>query len=487
MKKILFVISLVALSLGALADNQPDAIYKLLRRQYTINKDGSMDINIRKELTILRNRALTAYADKGETFITYNPDFEQLTINESYTLTADGRKVVTPQNAFVKQLPEDCADCGRYNHIVEMAVIHTGMEYNCTIVLDYTIHRNEALWSDVFSIQMDCPVEKYEIIFDQTDQNTLKYTLPSACKFVQDGHKFHWVATHVPQKSGESYTSAIDPYQACMKFRNFIQPVVEQTIPEAEDVLADIHKDDKMEYITAIRDWVRDNIHHNPVSPQLTNYAATPAAKVFRSNCGNQLDHYVLLVAMLRQAGFQAELDNDAFNGDAFIPQRLRVAVQHEGMTYLFAMNNHPGVVKGSAREMDKVTEKKETLSITPSRIGENYYSFNLPAEPAEQINPSQLTTQRTQPLSLRPIKEHYEYTIHLDGEYTLLKPVRIKRTKSGLGSIEFTVKQVDGHTLKVVRSLEITPSSVETKQYAAFRQMIIDWNSNKEIMLEKK
>ena len=82
-----------------------DAEYQLIRRTYTVNNDGSLDIRFRKEIKLIRNRAFTAYADKGETFILYNPAIDELTINESYTIRPDGSRVQTPPNAFVDQLP----------------------------------------------------------------------------------------------------------------------------------------------------------------------------------------------------------------------------------------------------------------------------------------------------------------------------------------------------------------------------------------------
>ena len=117
------------------ATTQPDAVYKLIRKSWKQLPDGSIEIRYRKELTLYRNRAITAYADKGETFIEYNPAFEELVINECYTIRPDGSKVQTPANAFVEQLPSGCADCGRYNGIREMAIVHTGLEYNCTIAV----------------------------------------------------------------------------------------------------------------------------------------------------------------------------------------------------------------------------------------------------------------------------------------------------------------------------------------------------------------
>ena len=143
-----------------------NAEYNLIRRTYTINDNGSIDIRFRKEIKLLRNRAITAYADKGETFILYNPAIDQLTINESYTIRKDGSRVETPQNAFIDQLPSQCENCGRYNGIRERAVIHTALEYDCIIVLDYTIHRKRTYLNEEIILSEDCPIKEYEIIVD---------------------------------------------------------------------------------------------------------------------------------------------------------------------------------------------------------------------------------------------------------------------------------------------------------------------------------
>ena len=67
MKKILLitaVFSLLASHFSLLQAQQPDAIYKLLRYEWTVNADGTTDYHYRHEVQILRNRALVAYADK---------------------------------------------------------------------------------------------------------------------------------------------------------------------------------------------------------------------------------------------------------------------------------------------------------------------------------------------------------------------------------------------------------------------------------------
>ena len=113
MKKILF--AAIAIIIGTTATaQQPDAIYKLLRYEWTVNADGTTDYHYRHEVQILRNRALTAYADKGETFVVYNPDIEELTVNEVYTLQKGNRikeclVVSTGKNCFLAQIKGDAS------------------------------------------------------------------------------------------------------------------------------------------------------------------------------------------------------------------------------------------------------------------------------------------------------------------------------------------------------------------------------------------
>ena len=89
MKKILFIAALLSpftFNFSPCLSQQPDAIFKLLHYEWTVNTDGTSDYHYRHEVQILRNRTLTAYADLGETFVVYNPDLEELTVNEVYTV-----------------------------------------------------------------------------------------------------------------------------------------------------------------------------------------------------------------------------------------------------------------------------------------------------------------------------------------------------------------------------------------------------------------
>ena len=210
MRKII-IVALATLLCNAAFAQQPDAVYKLLRQEWTVNADGTSDYHYRHEVQILRNRALVAYADKGETFVVYNPDLEELTINEVYTIQKDGTRIDMPQNAFIYQLPSQCADCGRFNHIRELAMVHTGMELGCTIVVDYTIHRRYNLVSQTVDLVRECPVERLEVSVKVPAGQELNVKLNDPEVFVfkptieQTATSYSLKAFNMPQTVVESY------------------------------------------------------------------------------------------------------------------------------------------------------------------------------------------------------------------------------------------------------------------------------------------
>ena len=156
------VVLLLALAAGLSAQSY-EATYHLISKSYTLNEDGSLDYRYRKELQIFTRASFDTY---GETFILYNPEFQTLTINEAYTVRKDGSVVKTPDNAFNPSLPYSCTDCQRFNGMREMVVTHTALEYDATIVLDYTIHTEQPFIPGLMErvdLYEDAPIERYDI------------------------------------------------------------------------------------------------------------------------------------------------------------------------------------------------------------------------------------------------------------------------------------------------------------------------------------
>ena len=473
---------------AANAQNQPDAIYRLLQRDYTVNQDGTMDIHYRKEITLLRNRAITAYADKGESFIVYNPEIESLTINESYTLRVDGSKVLTPNNAFVNQLPSGCADCGRYNGMRELAVIHTALEYNCTIVLDYTIHRNNIIVSDVFDLQTDCPVEKY-VVTCNSNGRLRHHQAPKPSSVNTYGNTIKWVFNNIPQRSSESYMPHSDNYIMKLAFLTMPQYETRPSLAAAADIVADLHKEDSLAYITAIRDWVRDYIKTNDIPAEHQNFEPSAAIITFQSGCGTPLDKIALLCSMIREAGFTANIEDRS--QDYFDINRVWVVVTIDNTPYSISpLNSRPPHIymEGIAIEEFAVIKEDITIQGEVRNIGGGYYICELPKAPSCGVEARQLTSHRINDLRFRPVDYQCITQIKLNAPYKLIgKETHIRYEKTDIGRIEVRIKQIDDTTLLLTRKLFITANRIPPSRYNAFRKLIIDWESLNEVYLIKK
>lgn len=473
-----------------------DAEYQLIRRTYIVNDDGTVDIRFRKEIKLLRNRAITAYADKGETFILYNPAIDQLTINESYTIRPDGSRVQTPKNAFIDQLPSECQDCGRYNGIRERAVIHTALEYNCIIVLDYTIHRKTDYLDEQIILSEDCPIKKYEFIYNinARTQDSRQFgfetkNLPKTHKFVKNQEKaWHLVLTNIPQTFKERYMPPAKDLYPSVSIRfgsNNNQVNNDELLPEAKYVVNELFDNDPITCVTNIRNYVADNIKVNDIPASLLAYRTSTAKETFLSACGTPADKNILLAALLRQAGFKAHTDM----------RHVFVTIKEKNaeMDYRITANmKSPLRPDGAAVDEQRTIEVDENLPWQGKHIGGGIQQMVLPTVAGSiSIDPARLTSDRKAPLLVRNCNEKYTYRISLPrtpNHRLVGKPVDINYTKKGVGSIRISISQEHpGAAVVVVRELNIdVPDGIVTpKQYNDFRQLIQDWNTYKTIMIK--
>lgn len=74
-----------------------------ISKDLTLNADGSQEFRYDMELTLFTHTAMNG--TYGESFIVYNPQYQELKINSSYTKQKDGTIIKTPDNAFVEVLP----------------------------------------------------------------------------------------------------------------------------------------------------------------------------------------------------------------------------------------------------------------------------------------------------------------------------------------------------------------------------------------------
>jgi hypothetical protein len=517
-KNIIIIMALLTANIFAFGQKY-DANYNQIKHTYVINDDGTVEFNYHKELKL--NSLRSFFSTYGETFIVYNPAFQTLQINDSYTIRKDGSKIKTPSNAFVEQLPSSCTNCERYNGMREMVVVHTALEYGATIVLDYTITSNTKYFDEIIQLAETAPVSNYEVCVKVAGGQKLYYELKnSAVKPIKKMNTYTWKFKNLPQTSGEYYMPKnADVYPTLfLTTRNMKASDIDvktSNMAAAKNTISSLEvKGDKMKTAEAIRNYVALYVHTNNVSMKLNNYKINPANKSFASNCANHVEKAVLLRDLLKQAGFLAELnvpidmhkcDKEEFG--IINEKDISVIANVGGNMYEFNPSNTAAPIKVDNKNADRSVnvvcrdmqwnekdnkiegkantylvngEAKENNNVSFKLVNENngYYTIHInDGNNGLNIDPAYLTSKRTQPLLCSKTNESYTYTIVLPkGVSYIGKENKITQT-TAFGSMEIEIK-TKGNIVEVSRKIKINKDIIKVAEYAQFRKMMIDWTN---------
>jgi hypothetical protein len=310
-----------------------DAEYLKLVKEYTLNPDGSYDFHYYKEIKL--NTYFSFHRLFGETFIVYNPEYQELKINEAYTVMADGKKVVAPANAFNEVLPGFARDIPAYNHLREMVVTHTGTEVGAVIILDYTIKTKAGFLPFFFGsedIEDIVPIKNLNIIVKVPVDATLQYRMHNFSEDPglngvrgglynneQAGHNvYNWSFRNVPALS---HSANQDPEQkVCLLFSTskdmmfayfaLVNQDAFKAQPGAEiskRVEAAV-KDKKtdLDKILALQEVVIDELKLADIPLIYSGYKVRTPATIWKSANATSLEKAILLADMLKLANINA-------------------------------------------------------------------------------------------------------------------------------------------------------------------------------------
>ena len=487
MKKASIILSLLILGLQmTVSAQQPDAVYKLVHHEWTLNTDGSSDYRYRHEVQILRNRALTAYADKGETFVVYNPEIEDVTVNEVYTLQLDGTRVDMPQNAFIHQLPSECADCGRFNHLRGLTMVRTCMEIGCVVVVYYTIHRRYNLLYENLPILRECPIEKLEIKVNPAKGMEVR-TMLLGEQYLPKGVtkadllKLDITLRNLPQAPKEAYMPEyINPVVRLFNATPEYTPAFDnEKFYGAKEAMGSVLTGNPTENLLARRDFILDNIHLNDIHPSHLGYRRATAAEVWASGCGTATDKAVLLAAILRSEGYKA---------DVYGEHSDEVAILIDTLEYRLSLRNRtPLELIGKAR--DEMHNYIYTIAEEArfDTLEGGFYRLKQSGTPTSLPKASTLPLTRTTPMQATScsIDEQASYT--LPKNFKLMGDgIEKKLSFKGLGSLEISIKQ-SGKTLKITRNLRLEKSLIPADEYSNYRLLLATWQKADNLIFRTK
>lgn len=317
---------------------ESEAEFRKLSKTYTLRADGSQELRVQKELTLFTHAAMNGLY--GETFIVYDPEFQELTIHESYTRQKDGTVIKTPSNALVEVLPSSAANAPAYNHLKEMVVVHTGLELGATIYLDYSIVSKAGYLPE---LDVCCPVKELspvkEFIFrlNVPAGKSVRYELLNASTkpVIAQGNgmkSFIWTLKDVAPRP-YAYPSGRGNLGLVQAVASGMMPVfVASTWPGYTEAVKYLQKqfavgntsvvEGKVAELTqglegnpqAMRNAIANymaglyQLGHCNVSLQDAGYRLRPASEVITSAYGTQAELVNLDVTLQRAAGLEAEV-----------------------------------------------------------------------------------------------------------------------------------------------------------------------------------
>lgn len=374
-------------------DEKYDAVYLQLNKEYTLNPDGSMDYRYIKKQKLQTYRSFNSLY--GETFIVYNPNFQSLKVNEVFTIMADGKKVVSPANAFNEVLPGFAANAPAYNNLREMVITHPGTERNAVLNLDYQLHSNKGFYPALMGNEL---LAEYEPVKDLT----VKIRIPSSVKLNYsilninsepavtnegDFRVYTWTLKDIPAIVAEEFQkSGYDLYPRLIFstaqdresiYSGFIQqPAFRyQVTDEMKKAAGTIVSENKEEtdIILKLQEKVVNEFKLWPVPLRYTGFNCRTAAETWKSNGGTLTEKTILLVALLKEAGISA--DPVAVIRESLFDQKIGSLLDMEDM-----------IVK-------VIPKSTDPLFLSLTTINPQNLKYGLPERALVSLRPGEKTT----------------------------------------------------------------------------------------------
>ena len=483
-----------------------EAEFDKLVKSYTLRTDGSQEMRVQKELTLFTHAAMNGLY--GESFIIYNPAYQELKIHESYTRQKDGSIVKTPDNAFVEVLPSAAADAPAYNGLKEMVVVHTGLELGATIYLDYSVITRPGYLPELDiceSVEELSPIKEYVLSLSVPDNKPLHYEL-------LNGKMTPVVKTVAGMKTVTWTLKNVQPRPRMLEVSvpaGNMQAVVASTYGSKANALKVLKKqfpvaDDKVvaelaQKLTADAKTTDEKVHRLEtyirslgtcrLSLLQTGYRLRRAAEVSRSAYGAIEEKSVLQAALQQAAGIPTEVKA------AFLKATDEDAVGLSALNGLFVENqaiadlrDFYAIVNMDAHPVQPAVKphaisRTDTLKITPEGgkvLAGGYRMYTLPqASEGWAAYEGRMTTLNSQ----RPVNlllsylpdETYTCIVETTGGMVPVALPVVKKIDNNIGTVEVAVKKT-GDKIEIFRSLKLKKQLITPTEYPIYYRLMTEW-----------
>jgi len=421
MKKITLILFTLIISFTVIGQ-QPefDAIYEKIIKEYTLYEDGSMDYRYYKRLKL--NTHFSFNRLYGETFIVYNPDYQDIKIKKAIVTQKDGSVTPSPENAFNEVLPRFAANAPYFNHLREMVVTHAGLELEAVIELDYTIHTKPGYFPALMAdevITESSPVAEETIIVQIPATKVLNYMVfqsRTGPETIESEGKKNYIFTFngIGENTHEKFQPAKDKHLPRLVFstdnlaeaQQFLsnqEALNYKTNKQMQTVVSDLKKDstDIMNTVLKLHKLVVNDLNTYNILPVYAGFKARSPMDVWKSNGGTPFEKSILLVALLREAGVHAE-------PLAILPTKFydeRIGCLPQITEYLVQVN-----------PLDK-----EQMILSPISSAKQNLIYSMNECTLLELNPSKLNTYN--------IQENFGNKVVMNGEIIISDSLRATGT----------------------------------------------------------
>ncbi|MBC8321799.1 MAG: DUF3857 domain-containing protein [Bacteroidetes bacterium] len=401
MKKIILAIFCLFIVGTSFAQNEEaDAEYLKILKEYTLNEDGSTDFHYSKELKLLTHYAF--HRLYGETFIVYNTDFQTVKINSAFTIMADGKKIITPDNAFNEVLPRFSTNAPDFNNIRELVVTHTGLELNAIINLDYTISSKKGFYPALMGDEVlseTSPVNELVIRVNIPVSQNLKFELLNivgepVINIEKEKKVYTWTFESMPANSKDYYQDVDQIFAPRLIFSTAkdLHFVYDQFINqdafifntnESMDKVVDkisANETNQLTIALELQKLVSNDLGTLNIPLKYTGFKCRSAVETWNSNQGTHIEKALLLTALLRKSNIEAE--PVAIIPDVYYNKEIGNLLSFNNFLVKIKLEKY-GEVFISANLIGKQNLKFELEGLTPLLLDKNVESLKVfPGKP---------------------------------------------------------------------------------------------------------
>lgn len=512
-------IALIAmLNISAVSYAASEAEYGKVSKTWTLQEDGSREYRYEMELTLFTHTAMNS--TYGESFILYNPEYQEVKIHKSFTRQVDGTVIETPDNALVEVLPRFAADAPAYNHLKELVVVHTGLELGATIFLDYSVVTKPGYYPalDIYEfLQETSPVKEYKATVIVPENTQLHRHVSGADvkvnETIRSGKKtFSYTLRNVPASSRESFQPQNRENVPCLAATTYASRTEALAVLNRElgkgqqleavgfaEYLTEKINDDK-DKADAIRKHLVNNMAASAVPLAQAGYGMRDMETTLRSAYGTLAEKTGLLQVMLKAAGIPSEiivtypgnLKEEVQGLSAIKNMMVKARINREDV-YLSAISLLPSTLSYRG-ESDRtyrlsgeewvilparmeITEEKE-LTAGREQAKDGYVICTLPpvSSGIDTWGMQTLNSKRESMFEIpAQLEETVTYIINVKDGLQLQTPAESKTIRNTMGSFEQTVAE-KGDKVEVKRTITLNKIQYTPKEYRELRDLVNAW-----------